>query len=94
MNEKSEQTTFQNNRGISNIDLTIVNNQLLHSLKNWEISIEESCSDHNIIKFEIGQDTNYHTEYNYNDLRYVVRDGNHKKFDNNLSRIVAMKFRK
>jgi hypothetical protein len=57
MNEESEQTTFQNKRVSSNIDLTIVNNQLLHALKNWEISIEESCSDHNI-KFEIRQDTN------------------------------------
>jgi hypothetical protein len=92
MNEESEQTTFQNKRGSSNIDLTIVNNQLLHALKNWEISIEESCSDH-IIKFEIGKDTNYHTEYNYNGRRYVVTDGNLKKFDN-LSRSVAMKFRR
>jgi hypothetical protein len=82
MNEESEQTISQNKRGSSNIDLTFVNNHLLHALKNWEISIEESCSDHNIIKFEIGQDTNYHTEYNYNCCRYVVTDGNLKKFDN------------
>jgi hypothetical protein len=75
MNEESQQTTFQNKRGSSNIDLTLVNNQLRHALKNWEISIEKSCSDHNIIKFEIGQDTNYHTEYNYNGRRYVVTDG-------------------
>jgi hypothetical protein len=38
MNEESEQTTFQNRIGSSNIDLTIVNNQLLNALKNWEIS--------------------------------------------------------
>jgi len=38
MNEESELTTFQNRRGRSNIDLTIVNNQLLTALKNWEIS--------------------------------------------------------
>jgi len=33
MNEGSELTTFQNRRGSSNIDLTIVNNQLLTALK-------------------------------------------------------------
>jgi hypothetical protein len=33
MNEASELTTFQNRRGSSNIDLTIVNNQLLTALK-------------------------------------------------------------
>jgi exonuclease III len=48
MNEESEQTTFQNRRGSSNIDMTIVNNHLLNALKNWEISEEESCSDHNV----------------------------------------------
>jgi hypothetical protein len=51
MNEESELTTFQSRRGSSNIDLTIVNNQLLNALKNWEISEEESCFDHNVIKF-------------------------------------------
>jgi len=35
MNEESEPTTFQIRRGSSNIDLTIVNNQLLTALKNW-----------------------------------------------------------
>jgi hypothetical protein len=34
MNEESELTTFQNRRGNSNIDLTIVNNELLTALKN------------------------------------------------------------
>ena len=48
MNEESEQTTLQNRRGSSNIDLIVVNNQLLKALKNWEISEEKSCSDHSI----------------------------------------------
>jgi exonuclease III len=63
MNEESEQTTFQNRRGSSNIDLIIVNNHLLNALKNWEISEEESCSDHNIIKFDLRQNSFYDTEY-------------------------------
>ena len=73
--------------------MTIVNNHLLNALKNWEISEEESCSDHNIIKFDLAQDTCHDTYYNYNGHRHVVTNENLKKFDNNLSRIVAMKFR-
>jgi hypothetical protein len=92
MNEESEQTTFQNRRGSSNIDLTIVNSQLLNVLKNWEISADESCSDHNIIKFDIGH-TYIDTGYSYPGYRYVVTEGNLKKFDSNLSRIIATMFR-
>jgi hypothetical protein len=91
-NEESEQTTFQNRQGSSNIDLTIVNNLLLKALHNWEIREEESCSDHNIIKFNIRQDMYHDTEYNYNGHRYIVTDESLKKFDYNLSRIFAMKF--
>ena len=54
-NEESERTTFKNRQGSSNIDLTILNNLLLKALKNWEISEEESCSEHSITKFDIRQ---------------------------------------
>jgi len=89
MNEESEQTTFHNRRGSSNIDLTVVNNLLLNVLKNWEISPEECCSDHNIIKYNLRQDTYHNTEYNYTGRRYIVTDENLKKFDSNLRRIVS-----
>jgi type II secretory pathway component PulJ len=92
MNEESERTTFQNRRGSSNIDLTVVNTQLLKALKNWEISEDESCSDHSIIKFGLRKSIYHDTKYNYNGHRYVVTDENLKTFDNNLSQIVAMKF--
>jgi hypothetical protein len=71
----------------------LTNNLLLKALKNWEIREEESCSDHSIINFDIGQDIYHDTEYYLNGHRYVVIDENLKKFDNNLSRIVAMNFR-
>jgi hypothetical protein len=66
--------------------------QLLRAMKNWEISEEKSCSDHNIIKFGLEQDTYHDTEYIYDGHRYVVTDENLKKFNKNLSQIVAMKF--
>jgi len=92
LNEESELTTFQNRRGSSNIDLTIVKNQLLKALKNWEISEEGCCSDHNIIKLGFGQDIYHDIVYDYKGHRYVVTDENFKKFDINLSRIVATMF--
>jgi len=92
MNEGSEQTTFHNRRGTCNKDLTIVNNQLLNALKNWAISAEESCSDHNIIKLNLRQDTYHNTEYNYTGCRNIVTYENLNKFDSNLRQIVAMKF--
>jgi len=53
VNEDSPRKTFQISRGSSNIDLTIVNNQMLPVIKNWEKSEEESVSDHNILIFNI-----------------------------------------
>jgi hypothetical protein len=55
MNERRDGTTFHNRREKSNLYLTIVNNQLLKALTNWEIWDEESCSDHSVIKFYTGQ---------------------------------------
>jgi len=72
MNEESERTTFQSRRGRSNINLTIANNRLLKKLSDWEISEDESCSDHNIIKFMIGNETNHETQHNYNGVRYIT----------------------
>jgi hypothetical protein len=83
MNEESEMTTFQNRRGSSNIDLTIVDNQLLTALKNWKISEEESCSVHKVIKFGFGQYIFHDILYDNNGHRYVVTDEILKKFDIN-----------
>jgi hypothetical protein len=48
MNEESNLTAFRSSRGTSNIDLTIINNQLLSAVMEWEISDQESCSNHSI----------------------------------------------
>jgi hypothetical protein len=47
MNEHSTRTTFQSNRGKSNVDKNITNNQMLADIRNWGISEEERISDHN-----------------------------------------------
>jgi hypothetical protein len=38
MNEESVNTIFRNRRGASNVDLTIINNRLLRTVVEWEIS--------------------------------------------------------
>jgi len=53
INEENERSTFNNTRGVSNIDLTIVNNNLLSDVHDWEISEEDSLSDHNYLKYKI-----------------------------------------
>jgi len=55
MNEERPLTTFLNIRGSSSIGLTVISNQLLRAVVHWEVSDQESCSDHSIIKFAIGQ---------------------------------------
>ena len=57
INEDSDHTTYQR-RGRSNKDLTITNKRILKYVKDWEVSTEDSCSDHSIIKFNIGQEKN------------------------------------
>jgi hypothetical protein len=71
MNEESELTTFQSHRGSSNKNLTIVNDRLLKNLYVWEISADDSCSYHNIIKLKIGHETYYEVQCNHNGPRYI-----------------------
>jgi len=73
--------------------LTILNNTAINFLQEWAIYDQESCSDHNIIQYALGNKVPQPDEYNHNGPRYVVTDENLKKFDKNLRRIVAIKFR-
>jgi hypothetical protein len=94
MNEESDYTIFRSCRGTSNIDLTVISNQLLRTVVEWEISGQESCSDHSIIRYAIALGKNNRTGINFQDARYTGKtDENWKEFDKNLSRFVAMKFR-
>jgi len=53
INEVSGSTIYHSRTGQSNIDINITNIKMLTAIDNWEISEEESASDHNIIKFHI-----------------------------------------
>jgi len=94
MNEESEWTTFHNAQGKSNIDLTIANNQTLQNLTNWKICEEDSCSEHSIIKFCIGQHRKQdRQEHNYG-TRYIINEQTLGRFERNLIASVATKFQK
>jgi len=73
MNEESTLTTFLNSRGSSNIDLTVINNQILRAAEHWEVSDQESCSDHSIIKFAIGQGSWGRSQQESQGVRYIVK---------------------
>jgi len=72
LNEESHQTTFRSTRGASNIDLTVANGRLLSLVTEWEISDQESCSDHNTIRYVLGQKTAPLLGKNNDDIKYKV----------------------
>jgi ectoine hydroxylase-related dioxygenase (phytanoyl-CoA dioxygenase family) len=83
INEESNKTTFLSSRGSSNIDLTIVNNQMLPFLEDWALSEEESCSDHNTIKFNLNFAFNNNSQqYQYSGRRYLLKEKQHKILQN------------
>jgi len=53
INEIIERSTFLNSRGSSDIDLTVTNDKQISDVIGWEISTEESLSDHNYLKYKI-----------------------------------------
>ena len=86
LNEESESHTFQNSRCSSNIDLSITNNKLLSSVHEWEISSEESLSDHNYLKYKIGAGR-HKSHYNgskLQDIKYIIKEEKLHAFDRNL----------
>ena len=87
MNEESILTTFLNSRGSSNIDLTVITNQLLRAVEHWEVSDQESCSDHSVIKFAIGQGSWDRRKQESQGVWYIVKGKDKDKFQGNLLRI-------
>jgi uncharacterized membrane protein YheB (UPF0754 family) len=85
---------FHNMQGQSNIDLTIVNKPLLKAIGGWEISDEDSCSDHSTIKFSIGHSNKPGRQHPYQGTRYIINEQNLSRFDSNLKELLATKFQK
>jgi hypothetical protein len=73
LKEESDCTTFRIRRGASNIDITVINNQLLNIVEEWEISEQESSSNDNVIRYAIGQTADHRTAIDDQELRYIVK---------------------
>jgi len=80
----SNYTTFRSRRGTSNIDITITSNQLLSKAVVWEISEQECCSDHSIIRYATGRTTAHRTEFDVQDVRCIFKKDSKEKFQQNL----------
>jgi exonuclease III len=76
MNEPSTNTTFVSRRGKSNIDLTLTTSNLLRRISDWEISDEESNSDHSIIIYDIRTDTSLINNTQMTGKKYIEKHGN------------------
>jgi hypothetical protein len=82
VNDRSE-PTFETTRGSSYVDLKIVNNQLLRRVTDWTCSIQESCSDHKILTFNLRM-VRQDKPINNTDcvgLRYVINNKDFRKYE-------------
>jgi hypothetical protein len=86
INKERERSTFHNSRAVSNIDLIIVNNNLLTAVRHWEISAEESLSDHNNLKYKIsmGRGKGYTNKTKHRSVKYVIKEEKIKVFHRNV----------
>ena len=84
INEYSERSTFNNTRGASNTDLTITNNNLLKHVLGWEISEEDSLTDHNYIKFKISTKREKNNINKHSNTKFLIREDKFQLCDNKL----------
>jgi len=89
-NEESCRKTFWTSCGTSNIDLTILNNQAIGLISGWAIHDQESYSDHNIIKYSLGNANALiqPTGNNKGGVRYRVEQRDIAKFQGSLIQIM------
>jgi hypothetical protein len=92
INEENERRTFQSTRRKSNIYLTITNNQMLADVKNWDISEEESASDHNIIKLSINTDKITTQGKQFSEQRCRIKEHQLNKFSEKLKSNITTTF--
>ena len=84
--------TFHNSIGSSNIDLTMVSSNLLTDICEWEISTEDSLSDHNYLKFKVrNRSNNPGIQNKYQNIKYIIREEKKQLFDQNLTQELRKK---
>ena len=91
INEESQQTTFRSTRGSSNIDITVTNRRMLSTVTDWEISDQESCSDHSITRHNTGHRLVASMYKNDDEVKYKVNKAGLTKLKNNLMALAKQK---
>jgi hypothetical protein len=91
MNEDSHLTTFRSSRASSNIELTAINNQLLSTVVEWQISDQDSFYDHSIISYVIGHSRPRRAERVTGEMKYKVTKEDKVKFQSNVFRLAELK---
>jgi len=81
---------FQSSQDSNNIDLTIVNNQILEAIKDWEISEEESYSD--LITFNLNFTNDKVKTQNFLGTRYIIKGQQHTEFHKNVLQLISKDF--
>ena len=92
MNEETHLTTFRNSIGTSNIDLTIINNQLLNAVGKWKKSDQDSCSEHSILRYIVGYSKAIRAKRDTLKVKYKVTKEGKEKFQTNLTSWAEHKF--
>lgn len=90
LNKWSRWTTFENTQGgMSNIDITFGTKDIARNVENWEV-VEETMSDHRLIRFEIKNRTLRRRDQNeMREGSWNLRQVNWTHFDNALVREVG-----
>jgi len=91
LKEDSNLTTYLSSRGSSKIDLTVTSNSILRAVEDWEVSNQESCSDHSFIKFTIRQVSYRRSKHDNHEVRYIIRIEDIAKFQENLTTLLDEK---
>jgi hypothetical protein len=94
MNEPSTNTTYSNRIGKSNIDLTLITNNLLRRISDWKISDQESNSDHSLLNYDIRTDISHKNNTRMIGQKFIVNAENMEKYQGNIGRTVESLIRK
>jgi len=93
VNEDSELTTFESNRGNSNIDLTTVDSTIVNIINKWQCNEQESFSDQRFITFCIEKHKDATNGYNYHGVKYITSEEVFKRFDDNFIKEIKNNFK-
>ena len=61
-------------------------------MREWRIAETESCSDHRLITFQIGQKIQMSQEHNFQGTRYITSNESYKKFEDNIIKSIGEQF--